>query len=138
MNATSYTASVVAADTYPGAPIVRFTVFINNTFFQIPQAVIFKIETNTNASFVFENGDTSDLLIFDASDPNFDPATVPILKISKQIVYEGTQFMQAGEYEGELTVIVVAREGTEVIPVEWTSEITITTGLLSQYRMVNV
>ena len=132
MNATSYTASVVAADTYPGAPIVRFTVFINNTFFQIPQAVIFKIETNTNASFVFENGDTSDLLIFDASDPNFDPATVPILKISKQIVYEGTQFMQAGEYEGELTVTVVPRQAGIIHQLKSAIHMTIA-GMLHSY-----
>ena len=133
MNATRYVASVTSADTHSGESVISFTVFINNIYFQIPQAIVFQIETDTNASFVFEDGDESDLLIIDANDPNFDPVTVPILKISKQIVYEGTQFMQAGEYEGELTVIVVAREGTEVIPVEWTSEITITTGLLSQY-----
>ena len=114
---------------------MRFTVFLNNTHFQIPRAIIFKIETNTNASFVFEGGEESDVLIFDGSDPNLDPVTAPILKISKPIVYENTQGMQAGEYEGELTVIVVAREEAGIIPVELTSEIqiAITTGPLSQY-----
>ena len=66
-------------------------------------------------SIAFEDREESDVLIFDASDPNFDPATVPILKISKPIVYESTQSMQAGEYEGELTVIVVAREDAGIL-----------------------
>jgi len=58
---------------------------------------------------VFEDGDESDLLIIDANDPNFDPVTVPILKISKQIVYVGTQPAQVGEYEGELTDLMSER-----------------------------
>ena len=129
LNATRYTVLVtVAADTHE--PILTFTVFINNTYFQIPRAIIFQIETNTNASFTFEDGEESDLLTFD---PNFDPATsYPILKISKQIVYGGTQPAQAGEYNGELTVIVVSQEGTGVSPQIGVQtavlQITITTG----------
>ena len=103
LNATRYTA-LVTTDTRDGEPVVTFTVFINNTYFQLPRAVIFQIETNANASFTFEDGEESDVLTFD---PNFDPATYPVLKISKQIVYGGTQPAQAGEYGGELTVIVV-------------------------------
>ena len=129
LNATRYTASVTT-DTHNGEPILTFTVFINNTYFQIPRAVIFQIETNTNASFTFEDGKESDLLTFD---PNFDPTTsYPILKISKQIVYGGTQPAQAGEYNGKLTVIVVNQEGTGVSPLIGVQtavlQITITTG----------
>ena len=129
LNATCYTA-LVTTDTCDGEPILTFTVFINNTYFQIPRAIIFQIETNTNASFTFEDGEESDLLIFD---PNFDPATsYPILKISKQILYGGTQPAQAGEYNGKLTVIVVSQEGTGVSPqIEIQTavlQITITTG----------
>ena len=129
LNATRYTA-LVTTDTCDGEPILTFTVFINNTYFQIPRAIIFQIEANTNASFTFEDGEESDLLTFD---PNFDPATsYPILKISKQIVYGGTQPAQAGEYNGKLTVIVVSQEGTGVSPqIEIQTavlQITITTG----------
>ena len=115
MNATRYVASITTDDTQSGEPIISFTVFINNTYFQIPRAIIFQVETSTNVSIAFEDREESDVLIFDASDPNFDPATVPILKISKPIVYESTQSMQAGEYEGELTVIVVAREDAGIL-----------------------
>ena len=121
LNATRYTA-LVTTDTRDGEPVVTFTVFINNKYFR---AVIFQIETNTNASFTFEDGEESDLLTFD---PNFDPATYPVLKISKQIVYGGTQPAQAGEYRGELTVIVVNQEGTEVRLQTAVLQITITTG----------
>ena len=129
LNATRYTA-LVTTDTRDGEPILTFTVFINNTYFQIPRAVIFQIETNTNASFTFEDGEESDLLTFD---PNFDQATsYPILKISKQIVYGGTQPAQAGEYNGKLTVIVVSQEGAGVSPQIGVQtavlQITITTG----------
>ena len=124
LNATRYTA-LVTADTRDGEPVVTFTVFINNTYFQLPRAVIFQIGTNTNASFTFEDGEESDLLTFD---PNFDPATYPVLKISKQIVYGGTQPAQAGEYGGELTVIVVNQEGTGVRLQTAVLQITITTG----------
>ena len=129
LNATRYTA-LVTTNTRDGEPILTFTVFINSTYFQIPRAVIFQIETNTNASFTFEDGEESDLLTFD---PNFDPATsYPILKILKQIMYGGTQPAQAGEYNGELTVIVVSQEGTGVSPQIGVQtavlQITITTG----------
>ena len=131
MNATHYTA-LVTTDTRDGEPVITFTVFINNTYFQLPRVVIFQIETNTNASFTFENGEESDSLTFD---PNFDPATYPVLKISKQIVYGGTQPAQAGEYGGELTVIVVNQEGTGVSPQIGVQtavlQITITTGKIS-------
>ena len=121
---TCYTA-LVTTDTHDGEPVVTFTVFINNTYFQLPRAVIFQIETNTNASFTFEDGEESDLLTFD---PNFDLATYPVLEILKQIVYGGTQPAQAGEYGGELTVIVVNQEGTEVRLQTAVLQITITTG----------
>ena len=124
LNATRYTA-LVTTDTRDGEPVVTFTVFINNTYFQLPRAVIFQIETNTNASFTFEDGEESDLLIVD---PNFDPATYPVLKILKQIVYGGAQPAQAGEYGGELTVIVVNQEGTEVRLQTAVLQFTITTG----------
>ena len=129
LNATRYTA-LVTTDTRNGEPILTFTVFINNTYFQIPRAIIFQIETNTNASFTFEDGEESDLLTFD---PNFDPATsYPILKISKQIVYGGTQPAQAGEYNDKLTVIVVSQERAGVSPQIGVQtavlQITITTG----------
>ena len=62
---------------------------------------------------MFEDGEESDVLFFDSSDPNFEPATIPTLKLSKPIVYEGQQSVQAGEYEGKLTIIVVAREDAE-------------------------
>ena len=131
LNATHYTA-LVTTDTRDGEPVITFTVFINNTYFQLPRVVIFQIETNTNASFTFENGEESDSLTFD---PNFDPATYPVLKISKQIVYGGTQPAQAGEYGGELTVIVVNQEGTGVSPQIGVQtavlQITITTGKIS-------
>ena len=125
LNATRYTA-LVTTDTRDGEPVVTFTVFINNTYFQLPQAVIFKIETNTNASFTFEDGETSDLLTIDS---NFDPATYPVLKISKQIVYGGTQPPQGGEYNGELTVIVVKQGVSPQIEVQTAVlQFTITTG----------
>ena len=121
LNATRYTVLVtVAADTHE--PILTFTVFINNTYFQIPRAVIFQIETNTNASFTFEDGEESDLLIVDPNDPNFDPETVPLIKLTKQIFYRSAVPLQVGEYEGELTVIVVARK---MAPQEQTSELQI-------------
>ena len=132
LNATTYATSVTTDDTQSGEPVVSFTIFINNTYFQIPRAIIFQIET-TNASIVFEGGEVSDVMIFDGSDPNLDPATVPILKISKPIVYEDTQGVQAGEYEAELTVIVVAREeaGIAQLLESQTSTIQITvTGML--------
>ena len=124
LNATHYTA-LVTTDTHDGEPVITFTVFINNMYFQLPRAVIFQIETNANASFTFEDGEESDLLTFD---PNFDPATYPVLKISKQIVYGGTQPAQAGEYDGQLTVIVVNQEGTEVRLQTAVLQFTITTG----------
>ena len=131
LNATRYTV-LVTTDTRDGEPVITFTVFINNTYFQLPRVVIFQIETNTNASFTFEDGEESDSLTFD---PNFDPATYPVLKISKQIVYGGTQPAQAGEYGGELTVIVVNQEGTGVSPQIGVQtavlQITITTGKIS-------
>ena len=119
LNATRYTA-LVTADTRDGEPILIFTIFINNTYFQIPRAVIFQIETNTNASFTFEDGEESDLLIVDAHDPNFDQNAVPLIKLTKQIFYRSAVPLQAGEYEGKLTVIVVARE---MAPQEQTSEL---------------
>ena len=125
LNATRYTVLVtVTTDTRDGEPILIFTVFINNMYFQIPRAVIFQIKTNTNASFTFEDGEESDLLIVDANDPNFDPDTVPLIKLRKQIFYRSAVPLQAlaGEYEGELTVIVVARE---MAPQEQTSELQI-------------
>ena len=101
-------------------------------FFQLPRVVIFQIQTNTNASFTFEDGEESDVLTFD---PNFDPARYPVLEISKQIVYGGTQPAQAGEYGGELTVIVVNQEGTGVSPQIGVQtavlQIAITTGKIS-------
>ena len=133
MNATSYSASVTTDDIQSGEPVVKFTVFINNTYFQIPQAIIFRMETDTNGLLVFEGGEESDVLIFDASDPNLDPATVPILKISKPIVYLPTQGVQAGEYEGQLTVTVVPREDAGIIRQrESAVQITIT-GMLCNY-----
>ena len=123
LNATRYTVLVtVAADTRDGEPILTFTVFINNTYFQIPRAIIFQIETNTNASFTFEDGEESDLLIVGPNDPNFDPETVPLIKLTKQIFYRSAVPLQVGEYEGELTVIVVARK---MAPQEQTSELQI-------------
>ena len=84
--------------------------------------MIFQIETNTNASFTFEDGEESDLLIVDANDPNFDQNAVPLIKLTKQIFYRSAVPLQAGEYEGKLTVIVVARE---MAPQEQTSELQI-------------
>ena len=132
MNATRYVASITSADTHSGESVVSFTIFINNIYFQIPQAIVFQIETDTNASFVFEDGDESDLLIIDANDPNFDPVTVPILKISKQIVYVGTQPAQVGEYEGELTVTVVPRQAGIIQLLKSAIHITIA-GMLHSY-----
>ena len=125
LNATHYTA-LVTTDTRDGEPVVTFTVFITNTYFQLPRAVIFQIGTNANASFTFEDGEESDVLTFD---PNLDPATYPVLKISKQIVYGGTQPAQAGEYGGELTVIVVNQGVSPQIEVQTAVlQFTITTG----------
>jgi len=126
LNATRYVATVSSPDTHGGESIVSFTVFINNTYFQIPQAIIFRIETDTNASFVFEDGEESDVLIIDASDPNFDPATVPNLKVLKPIVYVGTQPAQVGEYEGELTVTVVPQQAGNIQLLKSAIHITIT------------
>ena len=124
LNATQRYAVLVTvtAGTRDGEPILLFTVFINNTYFQIPRAVIFQIKTNTNASFTFEDGEESDLLIVDANDPNFDPDTVLLIKLRKQIFYRSAVPLQAGGYEGELTVIVVARE---MAPQEQTSKLQI-------------
>ena len=133
LNATRYAASVTTDDIQSGVSIVSLAVFINNTYFQIPQAIIFPIEINANGLFVFEGGEESDVLIFDGSDPNLDPATVPILKISKSIVYVPTQSVQAGEYEGKLTVTVVPREDAGIIrQLESAVQITIT-GTLCSY-----
>ena len=123
LNATRYTVLVtVTTDTRDGEPILIFIVFINNTYFQLPRAVIFQIKTNTNASFTFEDGKESDVLVVDANDPNFDLDTVPLIKLTKQIFYRSAVPLQAGEYEGELTVIVVARE---MAPQEQTSSLRI-------------
>ena len=133
LNATRYAASVTTDDIRSGVSIVSFTIFIDNTYFQIPRVTIFQIETNANGLFVFEDGEESDVLIFDASDPNLDPATIPILKISKSIVYEDTQGVQAGEYEGQLTVTVVPRDNAGINrQLESAVQITIT-GMLCSY-----
>ena len=114
LNATIYMATV-AADTPLGSPVLTFKLYIDNTYFGSPQAVIFHLMRNGSFEpvFAFDNGEETDTMVF--SDFN---NSLPVIEISRSILYFDTT--TAGRYEYTLSVTVVARKGSGVTSLQET------------------
>ena len=108
LNATAYQAAV-QSNIDIGTPVLMFTIYINNTYFQTPQSVLIQPSSdNLDDIFALDNGDDDDVVVFEQTN-NFDK----IIAISRSIIYNRIA-TTAGEYKGSLTITVLVREDSGV------------------------
>ena len=117
LNASFYTATIAATTTL-GTAVVNFTILMNNTYFQTPQAVISHLvgsSSDKTSFFTLETGKEVDTEIF--VDPDSYMAT-SVIELSKSIIY--SEIAAAGVYQFKLEVTVVARQSSGVTPLQET------------------
>lgn len=104
MNATAFIETFQASDPLK-SPVVNFVIYIDNTYFQTPQALlIYLIKGGSFPSFLLlDNEEESDVVVFSADDE-----LPPQIQYTRSVIYVNPA--EAGEYDFDLVVSVLVRE----------------------------
>lgn len=109
LNSTTYHATI-SADVQLNTIILRFTLYLNNTFYQTPDSVTLQLGSSNQFTsyFSFANKGSLQIVSFNDSDPEND---VDPLRVSGSIVY--LNMASAGEYQAIITTTVMPQGDTE-------------------------
>lgn len=104
VNATAFIETFQASDPLK-SPVVNFVIYIDNTYFQTPQALlIYLIKGGSFPSFLLlDNEEESDVVVFSADDE-----LPPQIQYTRSVIYANPA--EAGEYDFDLVVSVLVRE----------------------------
>ena len=117
INATRFTANITA-DTPLGTPIIYFSITVENTYFNNPQAVLLSIVRNdeTDRFFKLGNGDNDEDIFYGVLNPR--PAdSFPNLTLERYIIYDNVPSdVLPAVFDFDINVVVVARTDSGLSP----------------------
>ncbi len=104
VNATTFIETFQATSTL-GTAVVNFIIYIDNTYFQTPQAIlVYLVKNGSFPSFLrLDNEEESDVVVFSSTDDL--PSRI---QYTRSLIY--MEPASAGEYRYDLVVSVLARE----------------------------
>ena len=110
LNSTIYYATI-SADVQLNTIILRFTLYLNNTFYQTPASVTLQLGSSNQFTsyFSFANEGSLQTVSFNETDPE---NAVDPLRVSGSIVYLNNA--PAGEYQAIITATVTPQGDTEI------------------------
>ena len=112
LNSTVYYANVYSG-TKLNSAVLNFSLYLNNTYYQTPESVLFQLEISGQFTsyFSFGNHQSVEMISFSLSNPNH---STDELKVSRSIIYRNEA--PPGEYHNMITVILITREEVQLIP----------------------
>ena len=117
INATRFTVNITA-DTPLGTPIIYFSITVENTYFNNPQAVLLSIVRNHETERVFKlgHGANDEDIFYGVLNPR--PAdSFPNFTVERYIIYDNVPSdVLPAVFDFDINVVVVARSGSGLSP----------------------
>ena len=109
LNATTYMTEI-AADISLGTPVVSFILYIDNTYFQTPQAVLIYLtrKGSFRPYFLLDNQEEADVIVFSPPGDTRTNRDTSMIMLSRSVLY--AEPAPAGLYEYDLVVTVLTRQ----------------------------
>ena len=124
----------ILSNTRTGSSILRFTIYLNSSFFQAPGSLTLQLKDENSAFttyFSFSTGTTTDVIFF--NDSNIADTTDQ-LRVSRSVVNDQLRVSRSvvkvreaptGEYQAQLIATVSSMAESELSPQEHTDNSTV-------------